>query len=213
MIKRFDIDCVFDVGASIGLYGEFLRNEVGYRGQILSFEPVKANVKRLRQSGIGDRHWAVFDFALGDREAVKSINIMKSYLFTSFLMPDAVTVPYFGDLNHVVGEEAVMVRRLDDIFDSLRQEYSFENPFLKIDTQGYDLAVLKGCAANLNKFAAIQTEASVKPLYQAMPGFLDIYDYLTPYGFALSGFNPVVLDPNLRLIEFDWVFLNQRFCI
>jgi hypothetical protein len=57
---------------------------------------------------------------------------------------------------------------------------------LKIDTQGYDLEVLKGAENTLQSIRALQLEASVRPIYEGMPGFREVLDYLMSRGFALS---------------------------
>ena len=43
---HFDIDCVFDVGANVGQYATALRDRVGFRGQIISFEPNPATAAK-----------------------------------------------------------------------------------------------------------------------------------------------------------------------
>ena len=40
LFSRYSINCVFDVGANTGQYVHFLRQFIGYRGRVISFEPV-----------------------------------------------------------------------------------------------------------------------------------------------------------------------------
>jgi len=213
LIQRQHVDCVLDVGANTGLYRRFLRTEVGYSGLILSFEPVQANVDHMRRAGAKDSKWHVFDFALGAERTLRSIHVMQSGLFSSFLEPDASTVSDFKSLNAIARDEEVSVERLDDHFREWEERFGFRRPMLKIDTQGFDLAVLQGASSYLSRFALVQTEASIRPLYRDMPDFLSIYAHLAERGFSLSGFSPVVSDRHLRLVELDWTFVNDRLCI
>ena len=89
-----------------------------------------------------------------------------------------------------------------------REDQAFERPYLKIDTQGYDLNVLMGGAESLRQFVALQTEASVLALYKDMPSWRQVVDYLSGAGFELSGMFPVVSDEQMRLIEFDCIMIN-----
>lgn len=52
VLLRLEIDCVFDVGANCGQYGQNLR-EIGYRGTILSFEPGLLAFRDLEFDPIG----------------------------------------------------------------------------------------------------------------------------------------------------------------
>src|SRR5215204_2956746 len=48
VFQHTKVECVLDVGAHEGQYGRLLRG-CGYDGQIVSFEPVTANARTLRE--------------------------------------------------------------------------------------------------------------------------------------------------------------------
>jgi hypothetical protein len=48
------INCVIDVGAYHGEYGQLLR-AIGYKGRIVSFEPVKSSYDILSKRAAGDK--------------------------------------------------------------------------------------------------------------------------------------------------------------
>src|SRR5262249_20346310 len=77
LFQHIGINCVLDVGANVGDYGLALRS-LGYKGWILSFEPVSATYARLAENAKGDPRWATFRFALGDENAERAINVMSS---------------------------------------------------------------------------------------------------------------------------------------
>jgi len=80
---------------------------------------------------------------------------------------------------------------------------------LKIDTQGYDLEVLKGARQSLSSISAVQTELACQKIYRGMPGYIDVLKVLDRHGFQLSGVFPVSADTALRIIEADCVLINR----
>ena len=50
--------------------------------------------------------------------------------------------------------------------------------FLKIDTQGYEMKVLKGVEKNIHKICALQLELSISPLYDNPHLYQDFFNYL-----------------------------------
>jgi hypothetical protein len=115
-------------------------------------------------------------------------------------------------IDTVRATETVEVRRLDDLFDDLVDGLvpGRPNVFLKIDTQGWDLEVLRGAASTLPRIAALQTEVSVQQIYEAMPTVQDALEYLDQLGFAVSGLFPVTLDQQLRVVEFDCIAVRAQ---
>src|ERR1700753_2128803 len=65
MFELYEIDCVLDIGANKGQFGQFVRQEVEYGGQILSFEPVTHNYAELEKKCQADQSWKCFPIALG----------------------------------------------------------------------------------------------------------------------------------------------------
>ena len=87
--------------------------------------------------------------------------------------------------------------------------HELDRLYLKMDTQGFDLEVVRGAPAVLPTVRALQTEASILPLYQGMPSWITAVETLQGLGFEISGFFPVSTDPNMRLIEVDCVMVNR----
>ena len=59
-IKKFQIDCFWDVGANIGQTGELIRKH-GYTGNILSFEPQEEAYKKLLKNSFNDPKWKIYE--------------------------------------------------------------------------------------------------------------------------------------------------------
>ncbi|MBI3803869.1 MAG: FkbM family methyltransferase [Nitrospirae bacterium] len=209
LFKRLHIQCVLDVGANVGGYRHFLRNSVGYDGQILSFEPVEENLNTLRALAKNDPQWQIYGYALGSQNKTMEINVMKGPVFSSFLNPDTSVVAQFNDANRIDHKATVDVRTLDSVLGPLQTKLKLQNIFLKMDTQGYDLEVIKGAEATLQQIYAIQTEVSLRKIYESMPSFTESYQMLKEKGFDITGMYPVSRDPLLRVIEFDCVMINQ----
>lgn len=210
LLMRLEVDCVLDVGANVGQYHDFLRDRVLYEGTIVSFEPVARHVDLLRGRAQEDADWHVEGYALGAQDEQKAINVMVSDQFSSFLEPDHRQVKEFEALNVASAQEAVTVRSLDVVLPDLQKRLGFRRPYLKLDTQGYDLEVLRGAGESLQAVRALQTEASVLGIYKGMPGYLDTLRRLDELGFDITGMYAVSRDTALRLVEFDCVMINRR---
>lgn len=208
-LSRFDVDCVIDVGANAGQYRDFLRERVGYRGAIISFEPIASHVTRLKERALADAQWYIEGYALGSHDGALDLNVMLSDQFSSFLKPDNRRVPGFEKENSISARELVKMRTLDSVLPSLQERVGFKRPYLKLDTQGYDIEVLRGGAQSLNKMLGMQTEASVIGIYEGMPNYKTTIDRAEDLGFELTGFYTVSRDSSLRLIEFDCLFVSS----
>jgi FkbM family methyltransferase len=193
LLARLDIDCVLDVGANAGQYHDFLRDKVLYDGPIISFEPVSHHIDALRERSRGDRDWHIEGYALGSRDGSMPINVMVS---------DQL-------LNVPCHTETVTVRTLDVVLPVLQERIGFDRPYLKIDTQGSDIEVLRGAGDSLPAVKALQTEASVIGIHKGMPQDIDTIRYLDERGFDITGLYPVSRDSALRLVEFDCVMINR----
>lgn len=211
LLEQYHVDCILDVGANDGGYARFLRLEAGYTGLILSFEPVAALAAACRAAAANDPDWHVFGFALGDVEHETEINVATYSQFTSLLPAVASPPAAITDLMAISHSETVKVRRLDMILSDLQRTHGFTKPYLKVDTQGFDLAVLKGASDFLDSVVALQTELSFRPLYQGSPGWRTTLDFLEARRFSVSNMFAINNDASLRAIEFDCVLVNDRF--
>lgn len=206
------ITCVLDVGANDGSYGRELRR-MGYNGHIVSFEPVAENFAILARTSSGDPRWRVFPYALGDRAGHAEINVFSAGLFDSLLTPSDYGRDAFGDMLRLVRTERIEIKRLDEVLDACLDGIPAPRLFLKIDTQGYDLAVLQGAGETLRRVIAVQTEVALRPIYQDMHNTLaNTVPELQRRGFGVTGLFPVTRDQRdgLQIIELDCVMVRYE---
>lgn len=209
VLAAHKIDCVIDVGANIGQYGKFIR-ELGFRGAIVSFEPVVATFELLKVAAGTDPLWHVYPFALGVADADKAIHVFSSSQFASFHQATEYARDTWQCLD-TPADESVQVRRLDGMLEELRELTGARNFYLKIDTQGHDKAVLEGAQETLRSVNAIQSELSMIPVYEATPRASEMLEYFGRIGFQTSGLYPINRDQKtLAVIEYDCVLVRSE---
>ena len=208
LFSHLGINCVLDVGAHWGEYGRALRRH-GYRGRIVSFEPVRANVARLEAERRGDPDWQVRSAALGSVRGSTTINVAHDTSLSSFLTAAAPLNEKVGTAIAVGGHEEVEVLTLDDVVPDATAGIAAPRVFLKLDTQGWDLEVLRGGAQTVPSMLGLQLEVAVLPLYEGMPRYADAIAEVEALGFELTGVYPVAYD-GLRVVELDCVFMQAR---
>ena len=209
VFKSYEVDCVLDVGGNLGQFHDFIREEVSFTGTFISFEPVAKYIEHLNSRARSERNWMVEGYALGSEEKEETINVTKSPGLNSFLAPTSKNLPEYWKEDAISHRETVMIKRLDSVFARLEAQHRFSRPYLKIDTQGFDLEVIRGAGQYVSKFCALQTEASVQPIYEGQPRYAEVIAALNHFGFDVSGIFPVTNDKNLRLIEFDCVMVRR----
>ena len=208
LFSAYQISCVLDVGAHCGEYGLWLRQN-GYRGDIVSFEPVQVNFQHLARVTAGDSRWHCVNYALGAENKVASINVSSATVFSSFHTPNATAQAIFGQDPAVQRSEKVEIRRLDTLLDTLPVNISKGRTYLKLDTQGWDLEVIAGAQGVLDRIIALQTEVAVQPIYDGMPAIADSFGAIAARGFVPSGLFPVNLDQRFALVELDLVAVRR----
>ena len=173
LLSQLAINCVLDVGANCGQFARHLR-AVGYRGQIISFEPNAKEFLRLRHSFLNDPTWSGYQFALGEQDGRQALKIPELSVLGSFL-----------DMGRdaKVSCEMVEVRRLDTLLTSIVKPSA--NVFMKMDTQGYDLQVFRGAQECLGMIRGLVSEISIQSTYICQPHYLETLTEYENAGFQL----------------------------
>jgi len=206
LLDHFGITLVLDVGANVGQYAGYLR-AAGYRGRIVSFEPLADAHEALAKRAAGDAAWTVAPrLALGAAEGEIEINVSGDSDMSS-LLPMRAEILEVSPTSRTVARETVRLATLDSVFDDYAR--ADDRVLLKIDTQGYERQVLEGAARSLPRLAGVQLELSLVPLYEGEATWLAMIDTLARHGFEPRLLIPGYFDRHLvRLLQVDGVFFR-----
>ncbi len=203
LLQAHKVDLVIDVGANIGQYGATLR-KVGYRGRIVSFEPMRNALDQLVERARNDGNWQVFPFGLGEAQEFCDLNVSLNSISSSVLSMLS-THEIFSPTSQVTAKERIEIRRLDDVFEQIHGRA--KHVWLKIDVQGFEDRVFKGAQASLPSVEFVQVELSLRPLYDSQLLHLEIMQFLASLGFELIGVEPGFQDRNTgELLQMDGIF-------
>ena len=168
---------IFDVGANVGQTATAFARAFPEAG-IRSFEPFTATFALLRQNTARFPNVFCEQLALGSEAGGVSVPLQTSSVNNSIrACPGS---PEGGD------EETIGVDTLDGYCSTRGVD---EIDYLKIDTEGHDLEVLKG-ARNLlkdHRIGFVQVEAAMTRANCKHVAFAEFDDYLWNFGFVLFG--------------------------
>jgi FkbM family methyltransferase len=202
LFAKKSINTVVDVGANEGQFATLLRQQVGFQGSIISFEPNPPVAERLLERSKDDKLWTVVNCALGSAPGVMSLNLTKESVFTSFLTPMPEILDRGGE---IIERVQVRVSTLDT---ELPHDVCPARTFLKLDTQGFDLEVLAGATDIVRNIPLLQVEVSFLPIYEGMPGFQDALARFESLGFVVADLFLVATARSEQAYEFDCIMVR-----
>ena len=206
LFQMYGVNCVIDVGAHEGEYAKRLRAG-GYDGRIVSFEPVPRAFEELAREAEDDPEWAVHQLALGREDGTTTINAVPGTL-SSIRPPTELGARRYRRLREPERIE-VEVRRLDGILDDLLNGLDPPRPYLKLDTQGFDLDVFAGVGDRIREFAGMQSELPLMPIYEGVPRLPEALPIYEAAGFDVAAMYPVSRQgKTARVLEFDCVMVR-----
>lgn len=206
LLRNHNIDLILDVGASRGEYGEIMRKN-GYKGRIVSFEPISISYEKLKKKTCKDDKWDSFNWAIGNQNIKSEINVSQNFVSSSILAIKDLHTNAEPESNYI-RKENIFVKKLDDIFDSV---HKYEKGiFIKIDTQGYEKEVINGAKETLkSKVTGLQIELSISPLYEDSYDYLYFISILNQMDFELCSIEPGFYDKKSgKLLQFDGIFFK-----
>lgn len=205
-LRYINANLVFDVGANIGQFAQGLRN-VGYTGEIVSFEPLTTAHRVLSRASESDERWLVHPkAAVGDHDGEVEINVAGNSVSSSILpILDAHTSAAEGSV--YVGTELTPILCLDSVAHQYLKPDSC--CFIKIDTQGFEWQVFDGAAEIMKKAQGVLVELSLVPLYEGQKLWHDVIDRLEAEGFKLWALQKGFTDPHTgQSLQMDAIFLR-----
>jgi FkbM family methyltransferase len=208
LLKNYNIDLIFDVGANTGQYAETLY-KLGYKHRIVSFEPLSDAHAILSKISAKYPAWDVAErCALGNEDGEIDINVSENSVSSSILnvLDEHVSAE---PRSHSIKKERTKIFKLDTI--APKYIGNSKNILLKVDTQGFEDPILEGANETIKILAGIQLEMSLTKLYEGQKLFKELYEKVTSLGFDLNLIEPSFTDKNTgRLLQIDGVFYKSK---
>lgn len=209
IFQRFEIDCVFDIGANKGQYAKMLRRKARFKGRIISFEPNAETAAKAAAAFSGDPLWSLEPIALSDRSGAQMLNLMRGDEFTSLSSPSTTNIGNVDQYNTPIKKIEVKTESLSAAYTRLKEHYGFRNPFLKMDTQGYDVIIARSGEDIIREFIGLQSELSIVPIYEESIPYHEAISEYERMGFSLSALVPNNAGHFPTLLETDCIMINK----
>jgi FkbM family methyltransferase len=207
LMSLLDINLLFDVGANIGQYGAEMR-ELGYKGRIVSFEPLSSAYSNLEKISKHDPSWDILNIGLGDNSCQMDINIAGNSYSSSLLDMKSAHVKAEPQSQYI-GKEKITIDTLDAILPNYFNEG--DRFFLKLDTQGYEKHVIDGATKSFDKIMCIQMEMSLVPLYETELLMVDMIQWMEEKGFHLWALETEFAHPQTgQLLQVSGTFVRKE---
>jgi FkbM family methyltransferase len=206
ILRLYRVNCVVDVGANRGQYARALRR-AGFAGHIVSFEPVPETFARLEEASRADPLWTALPYALGREDGAIEMHVVPGTL-SSVLAPTRFGAGRYAQLREP-DRVQVPVRRLDGLLDELLADVADPRPYLKLDTQGFDLEAFAGLGERARDFVGMQSEVALLRIYEGMPRMAQALEAYEAAGFEVTALYPVSRQSRTaRVLEFDCVMVR-----
>jgi len=178
--KKNDKLIIFDVGANTGQSINRFMNKFNLK-EIHCFEPNLSAFEKLKNNA--NKFFFLNNFALGEKAEIKTFNNYPKTSSSSFYRINKKSSIY--EINKEFYSTDVKIITLDKYIDDLKID---KINILKIDTQGFEVNVLKGAINTLKekRIDFIETEINLGFQYEIKTSFKEIENQLCDNYILLS---------------------------
>ena len=170
---------LLDIGAADGVNDKW--NIISKKSNIILVEPHKESAQRLKSKGLN-----VIESVLNseDNKEVKFYSTKKATC-SSFYKPNFNHLGKFSNSDRfkIISEEIFVSQSIDTEIKKFPQP-----DFIKIDTEGSELDILKGSTNTLLNVYGLEVECSFNQLREGQPLFEDVREYLKKLDFVFIDF-------------------------
>ncbi|WP_313804926.1 FkbM family methyltransferase [Flavobacterium sp.] len=205
ILNEAKVDLILDVGANKGQFGKSL-GVIGYKGKIMSFEPVSSVYEKLNEAAKINPNWRVYEqCCIGDHEGESVINV--SNLVGNSSVLDIKSTDFNVKNSHYVAKETVKQITLATL-NTDEDLIKAKNVFVKMDIQGFEHFVLSMLDKVNYNIVGFYIELSLVKLYDKQEDYLFICNLLKKYDYDLVYVEPESVRSG-RMIQFNGVFLKK----
>ena len=172
---------IVDIGASGGIDPRWSKTTEFYKG--ILFEPDPREFDVLKKNS--DNNLIVINSALSDSNKEIEFHLCKKQEVSSVYPPNFNFLNKFADSERFNVEKIIHLNA-DTLDNQLKKEGIDEVDFIKIDTQGYELSILKGSSNCIENIVGLEVEVEFEPLYVGQPLFSEVDNYVKENGFILA---------------------------
>lgn len=184
----YNFKTFFDVGANVGQTVFEIRNYFNY-AQVYSFEPFANTFKQLKENTV-KHNIKAFQLAMGDKPEQKEIIINENAAIS--------------DMNSLINSNSKnngfnnIIEKIEvTTIDFFCKEHGIKQiDYLNVDTEGYELNVLKGCQEMLSNQAIsfIELEVGMHPDNHFHVPIENLKSFLENYGYRVFGISQQVFE-------------------
>lgn len=206
--------CIFDVGASNGEWSRMIAN-VYPDARYHLFEPLSDRLDiyrdRMAANLASHSNFTLHKIGLGDANGGQDMAIFGNGVGSTFIEIERIkkNKESLQASGHLADIAEFTVRRLDDYVPEIG---SPQPNIVKMDTQGFELAIIKGGPEIIRQADILFLETWLFRGYGATTPLLhELMDELTGLGHTLVDFGDTYRRPSQRLTSIDAVFFSAAF--
>jgi FkbM family methyltransferase len=202
----FAIRTVLDVGANRGEFARYCA-DCFPNANIHCFEPLSGCQPSLQALAAQHSRIRLHPVALGESRG-------QVEMFENDYSPSSSLLP-MQDRHRELWPKTVGTKKIQvpmETLDRVAEQAQFPAAiFLKLDVQGFELHVLRGAGAVLQRTTVVQMEVLFEPLYEGQADFRTLLNFMAERGFRFVEFaDERRLPPLGKLIYADAIFVNER---
>jgi FkbM family methyltransferase len=151
--------------------------------RVIGFEPDARAFDTLNKQQERSTRW--LNIGLHNRSGTIPLYLTRKQQNSSFFLPNRALLDRFHNPARfeVLNETTIACRTLDDV---LMEEDLTDVDFIKLDTQGSELEILKGSISTLaDAVFGLEIEVSFAEIYTGQPLFANVDVFVRQYGFNL----------------------------